>query len=119
GAAVQAAGDTPDRRAALPRRGRARVARPYRRIRRVDGALGRRRPAGALPQGTTGYPPVLTASLGGLVTDSALASSWRSSVRYLHSILRIVAAFYLLQFGTAKLFPFPCAIMPGRGTHPV
>jgi len=53
------------------------------------------------------------------VTDSALASRWRSAAPYLHSILRIVAAFVFMQFGTAKLFAFPGAIMPGGGTVPV
>jgi len=53
------------------------------------------------------------------VTDSALASRWRSAAPYLHSILRIVAAFVFTQFGTAKLFAFPGAIMPGGGTVPV
>ncbi|PYO69015.1 MAG: DoxX family protein [Gemmatimonadetes bacterium] len=53
------------------------------------------------------------------MTDSALASRWRSAAPYLHSILRIVAAFVFMQFGTAKLFAFPGAIMPGGGTVPV
>jgi len=53
------------------------------------------------------------------VSDSALASRWRSAAPYLHSILRIVAAFVFMQFGTAKLFAFPGAIMPGGGTVPV
>ncbi len=53
------------------------------------------------------------------MSDSALASRWRSAAPYLHSILRIVAAFVFMQFGTAKLFAFPGAIMPGGGTVPV
>jgi putative oxidoreductase len=32
------------------------------------------------------------------------------------SILRIVAAFLFVQIGTAKLFAFPAAVMPGGGT---
>jgi putative oxidoreductase len=32
------------------------------------------------------------------------------------SILRIMAAFLFLQIGTAKLFAFPAAVMPGGGT---
>jgi putative oxidoreductase len=47
-----------------------------------------------------------------------LATKWRSRVPYLLSILRIVAAFLFMQFGTAKLFAFPAAIMPGGGTAP-
>jgi putative oxidoreductase len=38
---------------------------------------------------------------------------------YLLSALRIVAAFLLVQFGTAKLFAFPAAILPGGGTAPL
>jgi len=35
------------------------------------------------------------------------------------SVLRIVAAFLFMQFGTAKIFAFPAAIMPGGGTAPI
>ena len=35
------------------------------------------------------------------------------------SVLRIVQAFLFIQFGTAKWFAFPAAIMPGGGTVPV
>lgn len=35
------------------------------------------------------------------------------------SILRIVAAFLFFQFGSAKWFAFPAAIMPGGGTAAV
>ncbi len=38
---------------------------------------------------------------------------------HLLSLLRIVAAFLFMQFGTAKLFAFPAAVMPGGGTAPV
>jgi putative oxidoreductase len=40
-------------------------------------------------------------------------------VPYLLSTLRIVAAFLFMQFGTAKLFALPGAIMPGGGTAPI
>jgi len=53
------------------------------------------------------------------VNDSGPVSRWRSWAPYLLSILRIVAAFLFMQFGTAKLFAFPGAIMPGGGTAPV
>jgi putative oxidoreductase len=43
---------------------------------------------------------------------------WRSGTPYLLSLLRIVAAFLFLQIGTAKLFAFPGAVMPGGGTAP-
>jgi putative oxidoreductase len=53
------------------------------------------------------------------VNDSALVSRWRSLTPYFSSILRIVTAFLFMQVGTAKLFAFPAAIMPGGGTAPV
>jgi putative oxidoreductase len=46
-------------------------------------------------------------------------SRWRSWAPYLLSVLRIVAAFLFIQFGSAKLFAFPAAIMPGGGTAPL
>jgi putative oxidoreductase len=44
---------------------------------------------------------------------------WTAWSPHLRSVLRIVAAFLFLQFGTAKLFAFPAAIMPGGGTAPL
>lgn len=35
---------------------------------------------------------------------------------YLLSVLRIIAAFLFIQFGTAKLFAFPASVMPSGGT---
>jgi putative oxidoreductase len=46
----------------------------------------------------------------------ALMSRWLALAPYLLSILRIIAAFLFMQFGTAKLFAFPAAIMPDGGT---
>jgi putative oxidoreductase len=56
---------------------------------------------------------------GGLIRDSGLVSRWRSSAPYLLSVLRVVAALLFMQVGTAKLFAFPGAVMPGGGTAPV
>jgi putative oxidoreductase len=53
------------------------------------------------------------------MNDSALVSRWRGLAPYLLSTLRIVAAFLFLQFGTAKWFALPAAIMPGGGTAPI
>jgi len=50
------------------------------------------------------------------VNDSGLVSRWRSWAPPLLSILRIVAAFLFIQVGTAKLFAFPGAVMPGGDT---
>jgi putative oxidoreductase len=53
------------------------------------------------------------------VNNSDLVSRWRGLAPYLLSALRIVAAFLFLQFGTAKWFALPGAIMPGGGTAPI
>jgi putative oxidoreductase len=53
------------------------------------------------------------------MTAPNITTRWRSWAPYLLSILRIVAAFLFMQFGTAKLFGFPAPIMPGGGTAPV
>jgi putative oxidoreductase len=50
-----------------------------------------------------------------LTTPSA-AGRWSTWAPYLLSTLRIVAAFLFIQFGTAKLFAFPAAVLPGGGT---
>lgn len=50
------------------------------------------------------------------MNDSGLVSRWRSWAPPLLGILRIVAAFLFIQVGTAKLFAFPGAVMPGGGT---
>jgi putative oxidoreductase len=47
---------------------------------------------------------------------SSIVSRWRSWSPYLLSILRIVTAFLFIQFGTAKVFALPAAVMPGGGT---
>jgi putative oxidoreductase len=49
----------------------------------------------------------------------AVAMRWRAWAPFLRSVLRIVTAFLFMQVGTAKLFAFPGAIMPGGGTAPV
>jgi putative oxidoreductase len=48
-----------------------------------------------------------------------MSARWASWAPYLLSIQRIVAAFVFMQFGSAKLFAFPAAIMPGGGTAPL
>jgi putative oxidoreductase len=53
------------------------------------------------------------------MNDSDLLARWRSWAPYLLSILRIIAAFLFMQVGTAKLFAFPAAVMPGGGTAPL
>jgi putative oxidoreductase len=52
------------------------------------------------------------------MADSGLVSRWQSWTPNLRSLLRIATAFLFLQVGTAKLFAFPAAIMPGGGTAP-
>jgi putative oxidoreductase len=53
------------------------------------------------------------------MTAPTIATRWRSWAPYLLSVLRIVAAFLFIQFGTAKVFGFPAPIMPGGGTAPM
>ncbi len=48
-----------------------------------------------------------------------MAARWRSWAPRLLGVLRVVAAFLFTQYGTAKLFAFPVAIMPGGGTPPL
>jgi putative oxidoreductase len=53
------------------------------------------------------------------MTASSIPAKWPTWAPYLLSVLRIVAAFLFMQFGTAKLVAFPAAIMPGGGTAPI
>ena len=53
------------------------------------------------------------------MTVPNIATKWPARAPHLLSVLRIVAAFLFMQFGTAKLLAFPAAIMPGGGTAPV
>lgn len=50
------------------------------------------------------------------MNDSGLLVRWRSWAPYFFSILRIMAALLFIEPGSAKLFAFPVAIMPGGGT---
>ena len=52
-------------------------------------------------------------------TAPNIVARWPTWAPYLLSVLRIVAAFLFMQFGTAKLVAFPAAIMPGGGTAPI
>src|SRR2546430_14744973 len=63
--------------------------------------------------------PKKTESETRIMTAPSIAAKWPTRAPYLLSVLRIVAAFLFIQFGTAKLFAFPAAIMPGGGTGPV
>ena len=51
--------------------------------------------------------------------NDSLVSRWRSWAPYLLSVLRIMVAFLFMQVGSAKLFAFPAAVMPGGGTAPL
>jgi len=53
------------------------------------------------------------------MTAPSIPAQWPTWAPYLLSVLRIVAAFLFIQFGTAKLVAFPAAIMPGGGTAPI
>ena len=51
--------------------------------------------------------------------EPAVVTKWKSWTPQLLSVLRIVTAFLFFQFGSAKWFAFPGAIMPGGGTAPM
>ena len=57
-----------------------------------------------------------TSEAGIATTTPSIAARWSAWSPYLLSTLRIIAAFLFMQFGTAKLFAFPAAVMPGGGT---
>ncbi|HEY7530312.1 MAG TPA: DoxX family protein [Gemmatimonadota bacterium] len=44
---------------------------------------------------------------------------WRALSPHLLSLLRIVAAWLFIQYGTTKLFEVPASIVPGGGTVPL
>jgi putative oxidoreductase len=45
-----------------------------------------------------------------------VVARWIACAPYMLSVLRIVAAFLFVQYGSTKLLAFPVAIMPGGGT---
>ena len=53
------------------------------------------------------------------MSNPPLTARWSTWAPHLLSVLRIIAAFLFMQFGTAKLFAFPGAVMPGGGTAAV
>jgi putative oxidoreductase len=53
------------------------------------------------------------------MAEPSIFAKWRSWSPQLLSVLRVVAAFLFFQFGTAKWFAFPAAVMPGGGTAPL
>ena len=53
------------------------------------------------------------------MTAPRIVTKWQTWAPQLLSVLRIVAAFLFIQVGTAKLFAFPGAVMPGGGTAPI
>jgi putative oxidoreductase len=53
------------------------------------------------------------------MAEPAIVTKWKSWSPQLLSVLRIVAAFLFFQFGSAKWFAFPAAIMPGGGAAPL
>ena len=53
------------------------------------------------------------------MNDSGLVARWSTWTPHLRSVLRVVTAFLFMQVGTAKLFAYPAAIMPGGGTASV
>ena len=50
------------------------------------------------------------------MNETNVVARWSSCAPFLLSALRIVAAFLIVQFGTAKLFAFPTTVLPGGAT---
>ena len=50
------------------------------------------------------------------MNNTHVTARWSSWAPYMLSILRIIAAFLFVQYGSTKLFAFPAAVMPGGGT---
>ena len=50
------------------------------------------------------------------MSNTSIIGRWISWNQYVLSLLRIMAAFLFVQYGTTKLFAFPAAVMPGGGT---
>ena len=53
------------------------------------------------------------------MSGSTMVNRWRAWAPPLLSVLRIVAAFLFVQYGTGKLFAWPHALMPNGGTVPL
>lgn len=53
------------------------------------------------------------------MNNPSLTARWSSWAPHLLSLLRMVAAFLFLQYGSTKLFAFPAAVMPDGGTAPL
>lgn len=53
------------------------------------------------------------------MNNTSFTTRWSSCAPYLLSLLRIIAAFLFVQYGTTKLFAFPAAIMPDGSTAPL
>lgn len=50
---------------------------------------------------------------------ATLHSRWQSKSDVLLGLLRLIAAFLFIQYGTSKLFAFPGPMMPGADTAPL
>ena len=48
-----------------------------------------------------------------------IAERWRSWAPYLLSLLRFILGLQFIEMGSAKLFAFPGAVVPGGGTVPL
>jgi len=53
------------------------------------------------------------------MTQPSVVAKWPSRAPYLLSVLRIVAAFLFMEYGTAKLFAFPGPLLPNGATAPI
>lgn len=63
------------------------------------------------------FKPTITAARP--LPFANLAAGWMPLAPRLRSVLRIVAAFMFIQFGTMKLFAFPMGMPPDGGAAPL
>ena len=53
------------------------------------------------------------------MADNSLGGRWISWAPYFLSLLRIIAAFLFIQYGSTKILGWPAEVMPGGGTAPL
>jgi putative oxidoreductase len=64
-------------------------------------------------------PDKAGATEGFKMRTPAIVAKWITWAPQLRSVLRMVAAFMFIQFGTMKLFAFPVGMPPDGGTAPL
>jgi putative oxidoreductase len=53
------------------------------------------------------------------MSGGSLTARWIAAAPYFLSLLRIIAAFLFIQYGSTKILGWPAEVMPGGGTAPL